>query len=222
MIFKNRQEAAALLAERLIRYRGKKPLVLAIPRGAVPMGKIIADTLDGEMDVALVRKLRAPDQPELAIGSIDESGQVYWRKFAAEMGLAAQDISDEKERQLKTLRERRARYTPVRPPIDPAGRLVIVVDDGIATGASMAAALHAVRAKGPKKLIAAAAVAPYSSLPEIEKLADEVVCLYTPERFLAVGQFFEDFTPVSDEEVISILRVRPQSRTRKKTSEVSS
>src|SRR5581483_8517434 len=208
MVFKNRQQAAALLAERLIRYKKQNPLVLGIPRGAAPMARIIADALDGEMDVALVHKLGAPDNPELAVGSIDESGRVYLGEYAHILGLTDQEIEAEKERQMKTLRERRARYTPVHPPADPAGRIVIVVDDGIATGWSMIAALRSVRAKRPEKLIAAVEVAAAESLEKIKKLADEVVCLDMPSDFYAVGQFFEEFDPVSDEEVITFLEPR--------------
>ncbi|HZR45535.1 MAG TPA: phosphoribosyltransferase family protein [Candidatus Manganitrophaceae bacterium] len=218
MVFKNRQQAAALLAERLIRYKKQNPLVLGIPRGAAPMARIIADALDGEMDVALVHKLGAPDNPELAVGSIDESGRVYLGEYAHILGLTDQEIEAEKERQMKTLRERRALYTPVHPPADPAGRIVIVVDDGIATGWSMIAALRSVRAKGPEKLIAAAAVAPWESLHKIKKLADEVVCLDVPADFYAVGQFFDEFTQVSDEEVVALLQ---QSRSGPKRAKAS-
>ena len=218
MYFKNRQQAAALLAERLISYKGQNPLVLGIPRGAVPMAKIIAEALEGEMDVVLVHKLGAPDNPEFAIGSVDESGHVYWREVARTLGLTDADLAEEKERQLKILRQRRARYTPVHTPIDPAGRVVIVADDGIATGASMIAAIHSIRAKRPKKLIAATAVSPYESLQTIHKLADEVVCLDVPDDFYAVGQFFEEFKPVSDEEVIALLR---QSRLHSRSVKLS-
>ena len=206
MYFKNRQHAAALLAERLVRYKGQNPLVLGIPRGAAPMAKIIAEALDGEIDVVLVHKLGAPGNPELAVGSVDEFGHTYLTEHARSLGLSEADIEAEKARQMQTLRERRARYTPVHPPIDPAGRIVIVVDDGIATGASMIAALRSVREKKPRELIAAAAVAPYESLQEIRALADEVVCLDVPADFYAVGQFFEEFTQVSDEEVIAVLQ----------------
>jgi len=211
MYFKNRQQAACLLADKLGRYKGKNPLVLAIPRGAVPMAKIIADALEGEMDVVLVHKLRAPDQPELAIGSVDETGQIYLGRNA--FGIAEAYISEEKEAQMEILRRRRTLYTPIHPPISPAHRIVIVVDNGIATGASMIAALRAVRLKGPEKLIAAAAVAPHESLQEIRGLADEVICLEVPEDFYAVGQYFEEFTQVSDDEVTAILR---QSRSKSK------
>jgi predicted phosphoribosyltransferase len=150
MPFKNRNEAAKILAERLAHYKGLNPLVLAIPRGAVPMGKIIADSLGGDLDVVLVRKLGAPFQPELAIGSVDETGRIYLDPRSRTLATDTY-IASEKEAQLKILRERRALYSPAHPPIYPAGRIVIVVDNGVATGATMIAALRAVRAKRPKK-----------------------------------------------------------------------
>jgi putative phosphoribosyl transferase len=212
MRFKDREEAARLLAERLAGYRGQNPLVLGIPRGAVPMARTLADLLDGEMDVVLVHKLRAPDQPELAIGSIDETGRTYLSRYA--FGLDEGTVATEKAAQMDVLKKRRALYTPAHPPVDPAGRIVIVVDDGIATGASMIAALRTVRTAGPKKLIAATAVAPHESLRAIEELADEVVCLQVPDDFYAVGEYFVEFDQVSDEEVIALLR---QSRSGTKT-----
>lgn len=214
MIFENRAHAARLLAQQLERYKGSNPLILAIPRGAVPMGKILAEELQGELDVVLVRKLGAPGNPEFAIGSVDESGNVRLANYTSIYGITEFYIEKEKQAQLATLRRRRALYTPVRPPIDPAGRTVIVVDDGIATGATMIAALHAVRARNPQRLIAATAVASPDALQRLNEIADEVVCLEAPANFFAVGQFFRDFTQVSDEEVIAILRqsVRPQER----------
>jgi putative phosphoribosyl transferase len=206
MLFKNREHAARLLAQRLISYRGKNPLVLGIPRGAAPMAKIIAEALGGELDVVLVRKLGAPDQPELAIGAVDETGRVYLSDYVSEMGVSEDYLKDETEKQLANLRRRRAMYTPLRPPLDPSGRIVIVVDNGIATGATMIAALRATRAKKPRKLIGAVAVAPPATVARLGKEADSIVCLKTPADFYAVGQFFEDFSQVTDDDVVRILQ----------------
>jgi predicted phosphoribosyltransferase len=168
------------------------------------MAEIIADALGGELDVVLVHKLSHPDQPEFAIGAIDESGNAYLAEWATELG--AQFLAEEKQRQLAVLRRRRAQYTPLRPPIDPRGRIAIVVDDGIATGSTMIAALRAVRARQPKKLICAVAAAPPQTVRSISREADAIVCLTTPVEFFAVGQFFEDFTQVTDEDVVTILQ----------------
>jgi predicted phosphoribosyltransferase len=206
MLFKNREHAAHLLAEKLVSYRAKNPLVLGIPRGAVPMAKIIAEALGGELDVVLVHKLGAPDQPELAIGAVDESGHVYLSDYVSELGITPDYIKLETENQSARLRRRRAMYTPFRPPIDPQGRIAIVVDNGIATGATMIAALRAVRERKPGELIAAVAVAPPMTVSRMANEADRVVCLKTPVDFYSVGQYFEDFSQVTDEDVIEILR----------------
>ena len=206
MLFRDRDQAAQRLAAALSAYQGKNPLVLAIPRGAVPMGRIIADALGGELDVVLVRKLPAPFNPEFAIGSVDESGDTYIADYAASAGGTPEYIEQEKQRQLATIRRRRAEYTPLRPPVDPAGRIVIVVDDGLATGATMISALHGLRERKPAKLVCAVPVAPLDTLERMRQYADDVVCLETPFSFQAVGQFYGDFPQVEDEEVVEILR----------------
>jgi predicted phosphoribosyltransferase len=204
--FDSRLDAGKQLARALTAYRGRNPLVLAIPRGAVAMGAELAAALQGELDVVLVRKLRAPGAPEFAVGSVDESGWTYVAEHAAEAGADAGYLAREKAAQLETLRRRRAQYTPARAPVDPRGRIAIVVDDGIATGSSMIAALHAVRAKHPARLVCAVPVAPPETLERIRPYADEVVCLEAPEDFMAVGQFYRDFQQVEDEEVVELLR----------------
>ncbi len=205
-MFHDRSEAARKLVDKLQAYKGKQPLVLAIPRGAVPMAKIIAAALGGSYDVVLVRKLRAPINPELAIGSVDESGWTYIANHAASTGADSAYIEAEKQHQLAVIRQRRAQYTPIRAPEDPAGRIVIVVDDGLATGATMISALHGLRNRKPARLICAVPVAPPDTLDKVAELADEVVCLAAPENFRAVGQFYADFPQVEDEEVIRILQ----------------
>ena len=205
MIFENRAAAARQLAAALSQYRNKNPLVLAIPRGAVPMAKIIADELNGEFDVVLVRKLGAPGNPEFAIGSVDETGWVYLADYAERVGANKEYVKNEVARHLETIRRRRSEYTPVRPPIDPAGRIVIVVDDGLATGSTMISALHALRSKNPFELICAVPVAPPDTVEKVGDSADRVVCLSTPLNFSAVAQFYREFQQVKDEEVIALL-----------------
>lgn len=207
-MFRDRNEAAIRLAGRLAAYRGKNPLILAIPRGAVPMAKIIADELQGELDVVLVRKLRASHQPELAIGSVNESGWTFIAEYAELYGENRSYIETEQRLQMETIRQRRAQYTPIRAPIDPNGRIVIVVDDGLATGATMISALHSLRAMKLVKLICAVPVSPPDTLAKVADLVDEVVCLETPESFQAVGQFYQYFPQVDDDEVIKILQVQ--------------
>jgi predicted phosphoribosyltransferase len=210
MLFEDREQAARLLVQRLSSdYKNQNPLVLAIPRGAIGMAEIIADALGGELDVVLVHKLGAPGQPELAIGAIDETGNVFLSGY----GLDIEEgyLEAEKQAQLEILRRRRARYTPSRGPIDPHNRIVIVVDDGIATGSTMTAALRAIRRSRPKKLVGAVAVASPSAVRAISREADAIVCLDVPDEFYAVGQFFENFAQVSDEDVVAIVQKRDPS-----------
>lgn len=202
-MFRDRQEAAERLAQRLAQLRGSNPLILAIPRGGVPMGRVIADALDGELDVVLVRKIRAPGSPEFAIGAVSEDGRISLEETARHY--RKEDITREIEKQQALIAERRQRYTPIRAPTDPSGRQVVVVDDGSATGATMAAALTTLGTREPGRLIAAIGVAPPDTLAHLETLADEVICLQAPRHFQAVGQFFADFTQVEDEDVMALL-----------------
>ena len=207
--YANREAAAELLLRSLAAYDGKDPLVLAIPRGALPMGRIIANALHGDLDVVLVRKIGAPGNPEYAVGAVDESGRVWMDPIAGRLGIGEQYIRDEAARQLEVIKARRAQYTPIHPAIDPRGRIVIVVDDGVATGATLGAALRLLRQQRPARLIAAFAVAPPDTIARLHPLADDLVYLSAPEPFHAVGEFFTDFREVKDEEVLEILRKTP-------------
>ena len=204
-MFEDRQDAARRLAEALRTRVGPRPLVLAIPRGAAPLGRIVADALGGDLDVVLVRKLGAPFNPELAVGAIDESGWTYLTDFARAAGADDAYVAGERRRQLARLAERRALYSPHRAAISPSGRECIVVDDGLATGATMIAALHAVRSSAPRRLVCAVPVASRSALAAVRGLADEVVCLHAPEDFGAVGLYYRRFDQVEDEEVAACL-----------------
>ena len=206
MIFRDRIDAGERLATALALWRGRRPLVLAIPRGAVPMGAILAERLEGDLDVVLTRKLGAPGNAEFAIGAVDETGWRYLAPYAASAGGTREYIESEAAAQLETMRRRRAQYTPARPPIDPKGRIAIVVDDGLATGATMITALHAVKSKQPQRLICAVPVASEDAIENVRPYADEVVCLDAAQDFFAISQCYLSFPQVSDDEVVAILR----------------
>jgi predicted phosphoribosyltransferase len=205
MRFRNREHAASLLADRLKQYRGSRALVLGIPRGGMPMARIIADELGADLDVMLVHKLRAPFQPELAIGSIDEAGRVYLAPFASDIGISKRLLDAETQEQLATLKRQRDRYTAAHPRVPLAGRTVILVDDGLATGATAIAAIRAARAEHAGRIVVAVGVAPRTTLSQLQKEADEAVCLHTPADFQAVGAYFADFSEVSDDDVVRLL-----------------
>lgn len=204
--FKNREEAAKLLVEKLSDYKGKKPLVLAIPRGAVPMGRILAMELGGDLDVILVCKVGAPDNPEFALGAVGESGELYIAPYASSFHYSDELIEAEAKRQVQILKDRRKLYTPYRPSIDAQGRIVILVDDGIATGSTAIAALRELHRQAPGRIIVATAVIPPEVMEKLHQEAHEVVALAVTSEFGAIGEFYEDFRQVSDEEVVQILK----------------
>jgi putative phosphoribosyl transferase len=204
-VFIDRLEAAERLADALAHWRGSKPLVLAIPRGAVPIGAVLARRLEGELDLVLVRKLHAPGAPEFAVGAVDESGWTYLAAHAAAVGATVSYLEEQKDYQLHELARRRRLYTPGRERPEVAGRVVIVVDDGLATGSTMVAALHAVRERGPKRLVCAVPVAAPEAVTLVGEHCDEVVCLDAPRRFAAVGQFYASFPQLEDDEVVALL-----------------
>lgn len=204
--FADRADAAEQLVDCLQAYRGRNPLVLAIPRGAVPMGRIIAERLGGELDVVLVRKLGAPENPEYAIGAIDEAGNSTVNPDVDASDIDAASLAAEQQRQMEVMRKRRSMYMPHRPAVSAQGRIVLVVDDGIATGSTMIAALKAVRLQNPQTLICVTPVAPPESIRVVAPFADAVVCLLTVADFRAVSQFYRDFRAVDDTEVAAILQ----------------
>jgi putative phosphoribosyl transferase len=209
VMFGDRAEAGRLLAERLVAMRLAAPLVLALPRGGVPVAAEIARALRAPLDVAFVRKIGAPDQPELAIGAIadgDEPEIVLNEAIVHELGLEADFVAAEGARELATVERRRREYAALRPNVDPGGRAVIVVDDGVATGMTMQAALRHLRRRKPARLIAAVPIASQDALAMLRREADEVVCLAAPRHFGSVGAFYRDFTQVSDDEVAVLLR----------------
>jgi len=205
-MFRDREDAAFQLAMKLKHRTLRDPLVLAIPRGGVVTGAVLAEELDAELDVVLCRKLRAPWQPELAIGAVSEDGRVYVHCNAQETICPSEAyLAEERRYQLAEIARRRALFRSVRPAAAIADRSIIVTDDGIATGSTMIAALQTVRGHGPHELIVAVPVAAPDQLKEIRRWCDEVVCLFCPDTFWAIGQFYVDFTQVDDAQVVDIL-----------------
>jgi putative phosphoribosyl transferase len=205
MRFRDRAEAGRVLATRLGHLREVKPLVVGLPRGGVPVAAEIAAALDADLDVVLVRKIGAPDRRELAVGAVGEDG-VTVRNDAVlrELGLTWDDLAAQVAGERDEI-VRRARILRPGPRPDLTGRTVILVDDGIATGATVIAALRVLRHLGAARVVLAVPVAPPDSLRALAPLADEIVCPATPRHFSAVGQWYDDFTQVPDERVRALL-----------------
>ncbi|MGH7159145.1 MAG: phosphoribosyltransferase [Acetobacteraceae bacterium] len=208
MTFTDRADAGRRLAEPLLRFKDQRPVVLALPRGGVPVGYEIARALAAPLDVVLVRKLGAPSQTELAIGAIalgSEPVIVTDPHLIATLGIPERELAAIEARERHELARRRDVFRAGRPPLEVAGRTAILVDDGIATGATMRAALRATRSGHPAYLVLAVPVAPPEALDALAVEADEIVCLHQPRWFLAVGRFYRHFPQLQDREVVDLL-----------------
>lgn len=204
--FADRGEAGRMLAAELAALHLRNPLVLAIPRGGIETAAPIAERLGAELDVVLARKLRSPDQPELAIGAISETGQVHLDPaLVAVTGATKVYVEEERARQRGEIERRRELFRRARPPASMAGRTVILTDDGVATGSTMIAAARTVRAAGPAELIIAVPVAASERLSSLRPLCDRLICLIAAPDFMAVGQFYDRFEEVVDARVVELL-----------------
>jgi putative phosphoribosyl transferase len=207
-VFADRSEAGRRLGAALARFRSEQPVVLALPRGGVPVGFEVAQALDAPLDLILVRKIGAPFQPELALGAVvdgEPAATVLNRELVKELQIPESYLESERARELEEIERRRRLYQGGRPKIEVRGRTAIVVDDGIATGATMEAALHATRRAGPRRLVLAVPVAPPDTIARLRPQVDEIECLLTPADLGAIGRFYADFRQLSDGEVIALL-----------------
>jgi putative phosphoribosyl transferase len=206
MVFLDRRDAGRRLATALAPLARERPVVVALPRGGVPVAFEIARALGAPLDILAVRKLGAPANPEFAVGALAEDGtQVVNTAVAHRIGMTPREIEATIERETAELRRRVARYRGGRPPMDVRGRTVIVVDDGLATGLTDLAAVRALRARGAARIVVAVPVGPAESVALVGEEADEVACHTIPRELIGVGRWYRDFSPVSDEEVLALL-----------------
>ena len=212
MSFIDRTDAGRQLAKALARYKIQRPVVLALPRGGVPVAAEVANALDAPLDLILVRKIGVPSQPELAMGAVVDGAEpvvVRNEEVIQLTGVSESDFNAIRDEQLAEIERRRKLYLGDRPHPKLSGRIVIVVDDGIATGATTRAALHAIGKRKPAKLVLAVPVAPTQTLETLRGEVDDLVCLEDFVDFGAIGLFYSDFRQVSDAEVIALLAKHP-------------
>jgi putative phosphoribosyl transferase len=213
--FTNRREAGRLLGQALARLGLSDPVVLALPRGGVPVGFEVAKILGAPLDLLLVRKIGAPGHPEYGIGAVvgGSSPQLVLNEEAMRIVQPSERyIETEKKRQLEEIERRRAAYIGDRAAVPVEGRAAVVVDDGIATGGTVRAALQALQGAGASRTVLAVPVAPRETIEQLRELADEIVCLHAPEAFRAVGLHYVDFEQTTDEEVVALLRAATPER----------
>jgi predicted phosphoribosyltransferase len=206
-MFKDRTEAGQELAKALSDYAGRDDVVvLGLPRGGMPVAREVADALDAPLDTFVVRKLGVPGHEELAMGAVASGGvRVMNRHTVKELNISEDAVERVAQREQQELRDRESRYREGAEPVDVSGRTVLLVDDGLATGASMRAAVQAVRERGPAGVVVAVPVAPPETCHDMRKEADACICVETPESFGGVGGWYEDFAQVTDDEVRDIL-----------------
>ena len=208
MYFYDRADAGRQLASRLTKYCNRpEVLVLALPRGGVPVGLEVATALEAPLDVFLVRKLGVPFQPELAMGAIASGGTRVLNPLVTDaLAIAPEMLESVVAREKAELERRERLYRAGRPTPEVKGKTVILVDDGIATGSTMRAAVLALREQGTKEIVVAVPVAPQSAVAELGSLADELVCVLEPKEFLAIGEWYQDFSQLTDQEVNRLLQ----------------
>ena len=209
VMFSDRVEAGRKLASELVDFlRNRSVIVLAIPRGGVVVGYEVAHKLKVPLDIIIPRKIGAPSNPELAIGAVTEDGTaILDEKLVGYLNVSRRYIEEESKRQLKEIERRLKAYRGDVPYPNLTNRIVIIVDDGVATGSTIRAALSSLRKRKAKQVVIAVPVGPAETIKELEEKADRVVCLFIPEEFYAIGQFYENFDQTSDEEVIRLLKL---------------
>jgi len=209
-MFKNREEAGRKLADKLLSYKATKNLiVLAIPRGGVVVGKILSQALNCPLDVLITRKIGAPGNPELAIGAVGPGGiRIIDWELAKRVGADGEYLKAQSSKLQSEIQEREKKFRARKKPLEVTGKTVILTDDGIATGATIEAAIAWLKSKKAKKIILAVPVAPPEVVEKLRPLVDELICLDQPEFFAAVGQFYQEFEQISDDEVVQLLASR--------------
>lgn len=205
-MFANREEAGDLLALKLLDYEEKDCIVLAIPRGGVVVARRVAKRLKAPLDLIIPRKIGAPQNPEFALGAVTLNGTVVMNPSANHLGIPPDYIQREVKRQKEEIKRRMKEYRGDKPLPSVSAKIVILIDDGIATGSTVLAAIATLEKQRAKKIILAVPVAPPDTVKRLRRRVDQLICLETPELFYAVGQFYQDFTQTTDEEVIEILK----------------